>query len=202
VYVIYNRPELFLNFTFYLADLLNNPNSTVGVVLYGPNTASATGAGLFASDLNGDGYDDLLIGSPNGTADGVTFPGTTYVVWGGKNLPGSIHLGSLATTQGITFIGANDGDNFGYVTATVGDINGDGFGDFSSSSPFYGGNQGVVYVFYGRKSGFPARVDVSSMLDSYGFQVVGNAGDFLGWDLSQAGDFNNDGLPDIIAGLV
>ncbi len=59
----------------------------------------------------------MLIGAPGASGDGVDVTGAAYVVWGGHSLPGLIKLGSLTTDLGVTFYGAANGDQFGFVVS-------------------------------------------------------------------------------------
>jgi len=200
VSVLYGSPFLYSTDKIYLPPA----NTTIGFTVQGPSSNAGTGAGLFAEDIDGDGYADLVIGCPNATIDGyATFPGATYLIWGGQrtSFPSTLDLANLAIQHGSVFVGGANNDQLGFVTATVGDINKDGYNDFAMSAPTYNGNHGAVYiVFGGPRSKFPARIDVYSLPASLGFVVQGRSGDNFGQDLSLAGDVNNDGYADIISG--
>lgn len=61
-----------------------------------------------AGDVNNDGYDDILVGSP---AAGTLSQGHTYLVFGGADLPASIDLESEITgDNGVVFKGALTGE--------------------------------------------------------------------------------------------
>lgn len=84
-------------------------------------------------DVNGDGYDDLLVGAPK---NGVILPGKTKV----SASVGSAYLVSGATPGGVqtvlhVFNGAAKGDEFGSTVAAIGDINSDGTPDFAIAAP-------------------------------------------------------------------
>ena len=85
--------------------------------------------------------------------------------------------------------GENIGDGFGWVGATLGDLDGDGSPDFATTAPFYGGDQanGKIYVYSG-KSG--------ALLH----EAVGVEGNRFGYSINSAGDVNADGTPDYIVG--
>ncbi len=69
-----------------------------------------------AGDVNGDGFDDLLIGANGAAASGNSKPyaGESYVIFGGASLPATIDLASLGSA-GITIFGADAGDQCGCV---------------------------------------------------------------------------------------
>ena len=152
-------------------------------VFFGHSVASA-------GDVNNDGYDDIIIGTPfyNGI-DGGAF------VWFGSNSG----LGANGTPANADWKreSAFDGDEFEYgrSVAGAGDVNGDGYDDIIIGAPDGDGgqsNEGFVYVYYGSASG-PA--------SSLSWKAESNdANAFFGWSVSSAGDVNNDGYDDIIAG--
>ena len=81
------------------------PTDTIGRQLslqYTGNPLSTAG------DVNGDGYSDILVGSP---AAGTLSQGFTYLVFGGDDLPASFDLKShLNGTNGVVFKGAITGE--------------------------------------------------------------------------------------------
>ena len=174
----------------------------MGLVILGPNPNAETGVNVYGGDLDGDGYDDILIGCANATVDGSHYPGATYVVWGGPNLPGLIDLSQPNTKYVSTFLGASDGDQFGTAVAIAGDMNGDGILDFAASSPNNNNGNGAVYIIYGSKTRWSphSRINVRSIPAGLGYAVYGRTGDVFGFDLSFVGDFNNDGLADVAVG--
>lgn len=87
------------------------------------------------------------------------------------------------------FQGEHIGDGYGWVGAALGDLNGDGFADFGTTAPFYGGDRanGKIYIYSGSDG---------ALLN----QATGIEGNRLGYSLSSAGDVDGDGHPDYIAG--
>ena len=135
---------------------------------------SVSGAG----DVNGDGYDDLIVGAPFDDNNG-TGSGSARVFSG---VDGSILY---------TFNGDSAGDWFGYSVSGAGDVDGDGFADVivgALSDDNNGSNSGSARVFSG--------LDGSVLYTFYG----DSAGDCFGLSVSGAGDVNGNGYADLIVG--
>src|SRR5436190_5866993 len=153
-----------------------------------------------AGDVNGDGYDDFLFGSPSSTA-GVSGAGSTWVVFGKASGFGTVFLGSLTPADGFRIDGEAQGDAAGYSVASAGDVNGDGYDDIIIGAEDVGTNSiGAAYVVFGKASGF-GNVSLATLTPADGFEI-GGTGQIgrLGHSVSSAGDINNDGFDDIIVG--
>jgi chitodextrinase len=98
---------------------LNGANVTINGV--GANDQSGRVLSS-SSDLNGDGYVDLLIGAPNASPGGRTNAGSVYVILGKGIFPSVINL---ATTVDTVINGAYSGDFAGGAIDATGDVNGD-----------------------------------------------------------------------------
>ncbi|MEQ1824839.1 MAG: PKD domain-containing protein, partial [Pirellula sp.] len=133
-----------------------------------------------AGDVNGDGFDDLLIGKSQGG-------GESYVIFGGTSLPPTTDLAILGAA-GIRIVGD------GFSVSNAGDINGDGFEDL-----LLGGVLNGSYVIFGGAS-LPATISLAT-LGSAGIKILGvDAGDASGFSVSSAGDVNGDGFDDLLVG--
>ena len=158
-----------------------------------------------AGDVNGDGFEDLLIGargaSPNGGGSG-----STYVVFGRSGgFTSSVDLSALDGTDGFRLDGAVADDRSGHAVSGAGDVNGDGFGDLIVGAyladPNGDTSAGSSYVVFGHSGAFASVIDLSGLDGTTGFRLDGEMpGDQFGFSVSDAGDVNGDGLGDVIIG--
>jgi hypothetical protein len=158
-----------------------------------------------AGDFNGDGYDDIILGSRYADVDGYNDVGMAYVVFGKATfLTSSIELGGLDGSTGIALKGTNANDHFGLSVFGAGDVNGDGFDDVIVGAPYSdigGGDSGAAYVILGKRTFTSSSLAMTSLVGSNGFVMKGiDAGDSTGWSVSGAGDFNGDGFDDVVIG--
>ena len=102
-----------------------------GTTIFGTDAGDGSGRSVSsAGDVNGDGFDDLLIGASTADAsgNGKSNAGDSYVIFGGASLPATIDLATLGPA-GITIFGAGTADWSGFSVSSAGDVNGDGFDD-------------------------------------------------------------------------
>jgi hypothetical protein len=128
--------------------------------------------------------------------------GSTVQVEAGARLVvnGAFELGDLDGANGARFDGATGGAS-GFSIASVGDFNNDGLDDFiiGGQSPA----AGVAHVVFGRSGAFAATVTLDSLNGSDGFRIEGvSNGDAAGQSVRGAGDFNGDGIADLLVGAV
>lgn len=133
-----------------------------------------------AGDVNGDGYNDLVVGADYIGAGN----GAAYVYYGGPS--------GISSTS-VTSLAGSGAGYFGWSVAGVGDVNGDGYDDIAVGAPYHSASVGRVYVFHGASAGLGGSV-VATLSGS------GSAAEAFGWAVSGAGDVNGDGYGDLAVG--
>ncbi len=174
---------------------LSTLDGTTGFRLDGMNSRVSVSS---AGDVNGDGFDDLIIGAPNANS----LKGESYVVFGKSGGFGSaVDLTTLDGTTGFRLDGINDNDRAGHSVSSAGDVNGDGFDDLIIGAFFANSGKGESYVVFGKSGGFASSLDLSTLDGVTGFRLDGIDGyDRSGASVSNAGDVNGDGFDDLIIG--
>ncbi|MBU0674245.1 MAG: FG-GAP repeat protein [Proteobacteria bacterium] len=152
----------------------------------GQAEAHFAAAVVSAGDVNGDGYGDVVVGTPDYT--------------NGENAEGaaSLYLGSASGLTALavwTAEGGQDSATFGTSVASAGDVNGDGLGDVIVGAPGYSqgaGATGGAFVFLGTVSGLAAAPAWTAVGDQ--------ASIMFGSAVAAAGDINGDGYGDVMVG--
>ena len=161
-------------------------DNTPDVILTGTAQTDRFGYSVSgAGDLNGDGYDDVVVGAPFSNAGG-RFAGKVHVFFGAKK---------MGTTANVTITGTFDYEEIGRSVSSAGDVNNDGYDDLiiGLNDNTYGTNCGAMHIYHGGAS-MDNIVDVN---------ITGTAkGDDFGRQVSCAGDVNNDGYSDVIVGAM
>jgi len=139
-----------------------------------------------AGDVNGDGFDDLLVGAPLYDNDQAN-EGIALLYYGSAS--------GLSPTPSWVAESNQAYSQFGSAVDCAGDVNGDGFDDMIVAAVDYDNGQsdeGAVFVYYGSASGPSATPD---------WMGEGNQSQCeYGRSVGTAGDINGDGYSDIIVG--
>ncbi len=152
-------------------------------------------------DINGDGYDDLLIG-----ADGVN---KAFLILGRQNFSALGHVDlsnpSLPSVN-MTFSGEVPSDHTGYSVAIVPDLNGDGLDDILVGS-YDASGSGIgekVSVFYGKRTAYRdisvEQVVSVSKADAVLKSPAGDGSDGFSERIAGLGDIDGDGYGDVLIG--
>jgi len=186
---------------------LTSLNGTNGFLLKGASPYEYTGWSVAsAGDVNGDGFEDLVIGNNSTSTDRAG-----YVVFGkASGWASAIELSALNGTTGFQLFGKNyvgwvpqgisSGNLVGYSAASAGDINGDGYADIIIGNPGVDSYKGASYVVYGKASGWASTLNLTALNGTDGFKISGAvANDYAGY-VGSAGDINSDGYDDLIVG--
>ena len=136
-------------------------------------------AGL--GDLNDDGYDDFAFGEP---LYDTSAKGRVQVVLGASN--------GVADTPAMEIVGDQSGQLFGAAITAFGDLNDDGINEVAISSVGLGNSPGFVEYYFGDTSAY-LRKGASPLLAEGGVN-----GQHLGILLTSGGDFDSDGLAEIL----
>lgn len=182
-----------------------NPTGPDGMMIYGAGAGWQLGqAARFVGDYDADGYDDVVVSAI--FSDELAFwGGQSFLVFGSPGpLFNAIDVSTLSGGSGIKIQSSISNGILGHSVAG-GDFNGDGISDIVLSSNGKDTNgksgNGAAYVLYGNDSGSYANIDVDTILASDGFALFGESdADQLGHSLASAGDFNVDGVDDLLLG--
>ncbi len=153
-----------------------------------------------AGDVNGDGFDDVIVGAPfydDLTTGQTTREGVAFVFLGGA--AGIINRGTPNNAAAQIESNQSSG-NLGISVAGAGDVNGDGFDDVIVGARGFTAGQtgeGGAFVFLGSAAGITRRgnpANAATRLESD--QPLAG----MGVSVAGAGDVDGDGFDDVIVG--
>jgi len=157
--------------------------------IYGEGSGHNLAHAVAAGDFNGDGFDDVAVGSP-GSSLGAPFAGAVHIIYG--PLAGVVPL-AQADAVGI---GEYTEDRAGSALAAC-DLDGDGTDELIVGAYAYDGvgqASGAVYVLQGPVVGTIPLSQAAARIDGAA------AGDWAGWSLACAGDMDGDAREDLLVG--
>jgi hypothetical protein len=172
------------------------------LTVYGANAGDQLGRAMAAGDVDGDGIDDILLGTPtaDGPADDRPDAGEVHVVFGSPGLGvDSDELDLASESSDATIYGADSQDQAGYAVLAA-DISGDATDDIIVGALWADGpedartDSGEVYVVFGSPALAGAHDLDSTPPD---ITVYADTDNRLGEEVS-TGDVNGDGGVDLV----
>ncbi|XP_008331975.1 integrin alpha-6b isoform X2 [Cynoglossus semilaevis] len=153
--------------------------------LEGEGLASSFGYDLTLLDLNGDGWQDLVVGAPQYFEKDGEIGGAVYVY---------INEAGKWSKVKPTRIDGTENSMFGLAVENLGDINLDGYQDFAVGAPYDDDNSGKVYIYGGSKSDFSFKKPTQVLsgqplgITLFGYSLAGNM------------DLDKNSYPDLAVG--
>ncbi|MEO6695147.1 MAG: FG-GAP-like repeat-containing protein [Ignavibacteria bacterium] len=134
-----------------------------------------------AGDVNGDGFDDVIIGAAHNNAGGIN-AGRAYIYFGGT---------VINTAVDVILTGAAVNNYLGASVSSAGDVNSDGYDDVIVGAYGYNSFTGRAYIYFGGASmNSVADVILTGQFTNHEF----------GKSVSGAGDLNGDSFDDVLVG--
>ena len=169
------------------------------VQLTGANQGDLFGvANHIGADINNDGVPELFINANAFDLAANSDEGRSYVIFGrtaANPWPATFAMSAINGSNGFSVTGTVPVGGFGAPILSMGDVNGDGVGDFAMGQALAAGS---VALLYG-KANWDANISVSVLDGVIGTRFTGEANnDAAGAYLAAPGDLNGDGFAEII----
>uniref|UniRef100_A0A8C2JHL8 Integrin subunit alpha 6 n=1 Tax=Cyprinus carpio TaxID=7962 RepID=A0A8C2JHL8_CYPCA len=139
-------------------------------VLEGPGLASSFGYDVAVVDLNGDGWQDVVVGAPQFFQRDEEVGGAVYVY---------INKAGRWKDVAPTRLNGTKDSMFGLAVENIGDINLDSFEDIAVGAPYADSGFGSVYIYHGSADGInttPAQILEGKQhnIKMFGYSLAGN----------------------------
>uniref|UniRef100_A0A8C1RLR2 Integrin subunit alpha 6 n=1 Tax=Cyprinus carpio TaxID=7962 RepID=A0A8C1RLR2_CYPCA len=153
-------------------------------VLEGPGLASSFGYDVAVVDLNGDGWQDVVVGAPQFFQRDEEVGGAVYVY---------INKAGRWKDVAPTRLNGTKDSMFGLAVENIGDINLDSFEDIAVGAPYADSGFGSVYIYHGSADGInttPAQILEGKQhnIKMFGYSLAGNM------------DLDQNSYPDLAVG--
>ncbi len=148
-------------------------------------------------DYDNDGVDDLAVGAL-WDDDGGPDRGAFYLLFLDTDGTVKSHQKISDTEGGFTGV-LQDNDGFGHGVTLLGDLDNDGIDDLAAATGHIS-HEGVTWILF-MNAGFTVRTFQRIAEGEGGFSGVLEREDELGHDLDALGDFDGDGVLDLLAGV-
>ncbi|XP_016300936.1 integrin alpha-6-like [Sinocyclocheilus anshuiensis] len=153
-------------------------------VLEGPGLASSFGYDVAVVDLNGDGWQDVVVGAPQFFQRDEEVGGAVYVY---------INKAGRWKDVAPTRLNGTKDSMFGLAVENIGDINLDSFEDIAVGAPYADSGSGSVYIYHGSADGInttPAQILEGKQhnMKMFGYSLAGNM------------DLDQNSYPDLAVG--
>nr|XP_046259385.1 integrin alpha-6 isoform X2 [Scatophagus argus] len=153
-------------------------------MLYGPGLASSFGYDVAVVDLNGDGWQDIVVGAPQFYMKDRDIGGAVYV-----------YINQAGRWDKVTPVRLNGTKDsmFGLAVENIGDINQDSYEDIAVGAPHDDGGTGKVYIYHGSAHGI--RTSPAQILSGREHNVR-----LFGYSLAGNMDLDSNSYPDVAVG--
>ncbi len=186
---------------------LSGLNGTNGFRLDGAAESSIGFSLSGVGDFNADGFDDMVIGGPFADPDMAGNAGSAYVFFGSNAVMPAFQDLTVNGVNGFSLSGNSNEAQLGISASGIVDFNGDEIPDViigeRGADPNDVESAGTAYLLFGRNTSqegnFNSTFDLSTPDGINFLQINGSVeGGQSGYSTSSAGDFNGDGLHDVL----